>query len=308
MNNKQSLILFIIIFVILAYILYRLPSVEQMSNVDKATEDKIRDIYKIDTDAIRNLSNLAKDLTVNGKLVVPGGLEIKGNLKVGGSTETVNQTKTKNLVIDKGSDDWGGGMTVYGGKNEPFYINYFTNDNRNVRKGYVMLGNGNSSNVLFSGNLKVNGFTEQLGGGSVEGKLYYRHTGANGSDDTDPYFIEKVRTSADNNHLRLTINDNPDESFQIWGNSCGSDGGCGGQGRVLLKLNADGNLHISGDALSRGQSLIKHNDSIHITTHGTPNHPTHGRYMGLCGWGHCNMVNVGMTNDKGISHFKIIKY
>jgi microcystin-dependent protein len=70
----------IIVITILIYILFRLPSMEQMSNVDKATEDKIREIYKIDTDAIRNLSNLAKDLTVNNKLKVPGGLEIDGAL------------------------------------------------------------------------------------------------------------------------------------------------------------------------------------------------------------------------------------
>ncbi|ULY68461.1 hypothetical protein [Chlorella virus XW01] len=140
-------------------------------------------MYKIDTDAIRNLSNLARDLTVDGKLVVPGGLEIKGGLKVSGET--------------------------------------------------------NLDNIL-----KVKGFTEQLGGGSIEGKLYYRHTGANGSDDSDPYFIEKIRTSANNNHLRLTINDDDNESFQIWGNSCGSDGGCAGQGRELFKLGADGNLTI----------------------------------------------------------------
>ena len=171
-NNKQSLILFIIIFIILIYILFRLPSVEKMSNIDEATENKIREIYKIDTDAIRNLSNLAKDLTVNGKLKVPGGLEIEGGLK-------------------------------------------------------------------------VKGFTEQLGGGSVEGKLYYRHKGANGSDDSDPYFIEKIRTSANNNHLRLTINDDANESFQIWGNSCGSTGGCGGKGKELFKLDATGNLTIN---------------------------------------------------------------
>ncbi|ULY68463.1 hypothetical protein [Chlorella virus XW01] len=66
----------------LIYILYRLPSLEQMTNVDTATEEKIREIYKIDTDAIRNLSNLAKDLTVNGKLKVPGGLELDGAFNI----------------------------------------------------------------------------------------------------------------------------------------------------------------------------------------------------------------------------------
>ena len=41
--------------------------------------------YKIDVESIKNLSNLANQLTKNGKSVVPGGLEIKGNLKVEGT-------------------------------------------------------------------------------------------------------------------------------------------------------------------------------------------------------------------------------
>jgi microcystin-dependent protein len=79
---EKNNIIFIIIFVVLVYIIYRLPSMEQMTNVDKATEDKIREIYKIDTDAIRNLSNLAKDLTVNNKLRVPGGLDLDGPFNI----------------------------------------------------------------------------------------------------------------------------------------------------------------------------------------------------------------------------------
>jgi hypothetical protein len=202
----------IIIVIVLIYILYRLPSVEKMSNIDVATENKIREIYKIDTDAIRNLSNLAKDLTVNGKLKVPGGLEIDGGLK-------------------------------------------------------------------------VKGFTEQLGGGSVEGKLYLRHTGANGSDDSDPYHLEKVRTSANNNHLRLTINDDADESFQIWGNSCGSEGGCAGVGRELLKLDGNGNLTVNNSInLGNTNTILRKGDgnSLRIQTNS--------------GW-----TDIGAQND-GWSH------
>jgi hypothetical protein len=182
----------IVLILAVVYVIYRLPSVEKMTNIDKATEDKIREIYKIDTDAIRNLSNLAKDLTVGGTLTVPGGLKIKGSVD-----------------IDNG--------------------------------------------------LKVKGFTEQLGGGSVEGKLYYRHQGANGSDDTDPYFIEKVRTSANNNHLRLTINDDGNESFQIWGNSCGSEGGCGGAGRELFNFSANGNITTYGNLTAKGITVTSVN-------------------------------------------------
>jgi hypothetical protein len=96
----------IIVIIFMIYVLFRLPSLEQMTNVDKATEDKIREIYKIDTDAIRNLSNLAKDLTVGGKLTVPGGLEIKGDLKVDGNSEVLKQTTIHELY--GGKSTWGG--------------------------------------------------------------------------------------------------------------------------------------------------------------------------------------------------------
>jgi hypothetical protein len=96
----------IIVIIFMIYVIFRLPSIEQMSNIDKATEDKIREIYKIDTDAIRNLSNLAKDLTVGGKLTVPGGLEIKGDLKVDGNSEVLKQTTIHELY--GGKSTWGG--------------------------------------------------------------------------------------------------------------------------------------------------------------------------------------------------------
>ncbi|ULY68462.1 hypothetical protein [Chlorella virus XW01] len=100
----------IIIIIILIYILSRLPSVETMANIDTATENKIREIYKIDIDAIRNLSNLAKDLTLNGKLRVPGGLEIEGNLLIKGTSilekslqvvgdTTINNTNIKGIAL-----------------------------------------------------------------------------------------------------------------------------------------------------------------------------------------------------------------
>jgi hypothetical protein len=38
--------------------------------------------------------------------------------------------------------------------------------------------------------------------------------GFNGSD-TDSYYLEKIRHFYNSNELRLTINDNPDETFQI---------------------------------------------------------------------------------------------
>ena len=62
--------------------------------------------------------------------------------------------------------------------------------------------------------------------------------------DNDPYWFEKIGNT-DSNHLRLTINDNSNESLQIWGNSCGTTG-CGGEGILQHKFDASGNTQHKG--------------------------------------------------------------
>ena len=78
--TKKDLIYLLGFFII---IFYFKSTTEKMSNTD--LKNLIGEQYMIDVDAIRNLSKLANDLTVNNKLVIPGGLEIKGNLKVDGN-------------------------------------------------------------------------------------------------------------------------------------------------------------------------------------------------------------------------------
>lgn len=64
---------------------------------------------------------------------------------------------------------------------------------------------------------------------------------------TDPYYIEKIRPADNKSSLRLTINDDPDESFQIWGNSCAAGKGtCGGEGTQGHKFRADGTASHTG--------------------------------------------------------------
>ena len=63
---------------------------------DANTKKLIQDHYKIDVDAIRNLSKLANDLTKNGKLRVPGGLEIDGNLNIKGESKFYKRTWFQN--------------------------------------------------------------------------------------------------------------------------------------------------------------------------------------------------------------------
>ena len=75
--TKKDLIYFS--FFLILFLLFK-NSPEKMSNTD--IKKIIQAEYKIDVDAIRNLSKLANDLTNNGKLRVPGGLEIDGKLTV----------------------------------------------------------------------------------------------------------------------------------------------------------------------------------------------------------------------------------
>ena len=76
MNIKD--LVFIILILILFIIVFNKK--ERMSNTD--IKKLIQEEYKIDVEAVRNLSKLANDLTLNKKLVVPGGLEIIGKLTV----------------------------------------------------------------------------------------------------------------------------------------------------------------------------------------------------------------------------------
>ena len=119
---------------------------------------------------------------------------------------------------------------------------------------------GGSGNTYVKGNMSV------MGGANVEGKVRFRHAGANGDDNSDPYYLEKVNTSGNNNSLRMTINDDSDESFQIWGNSCGV-GDCGGPGAMQHYFGANGTAIHKGTIQTNGQ----------INTMGRTNYPP--------GWG-----------------------
>ena len=79
-------------------------------------------------------------------------------------------------------------------------------------------------------------------------------------EDNDPYHLRKIG-NGDRNHLRLTLNDNNNESLQIWGDSCRGD-----------KCKPDGGtrkhaFYTSGDAVhqrnlvTRGNAYVK-NDII----------------------------------------------
>jgi hypothetical protein len=108
-----------------------------------------------------------------------------------------------------------------------------------------------------TGDTYIKGTMSAMGGANLEGKVRFRRAGANGDDNTDVYNLEKIQTSSDVNGLRMTINDNADESFQIWGNSCGEAGGCGGQGALKHHFQATGRTqHLTNDGDANSEQLI----------------------------------------------------
>jgi hypothetical protein len=74
-------------------------------------------------------------------------------------------------------------------------------------------------------------------------KLFFDAENANNSD---PYYLQKIVAGGDQSSLRLTLNDNADESFQIWGNSCGESGGCGGAGALKHSFISNGDARHVG--------------------------------------------------------------
>ncbi|MGE0635543.1 MAG: tail fiber domain-containing protein [Bacteroidia bacterium] len=68
-----------------------------------------------------------------------------------------------------------------------------------------------------------------------------------GGDDSDPYRLRKYQVSGNTNELRLDLNDDPQEQFTIYGNSCASYG-CGEySGNLYHFFRADGTTYHLGN-------------------------------------------------------------
>ena len=75
--------------------------------------------------------------------------------------------------------------------------------------------------------------------------LYDKTTKGN---DSDPYRIEKIRTSANKNQLRVILHDDKDESMAIWGNSC-ANGKCQDDNKAKEAHKFD----VTGNVIHKGQ-------------------------------------------------------
>lgn len=79
---------------------------------------------------------------------------------------------------------------------------------------------------------------------TVQGRIHFRDTSFSTTQSTanndDTYYLEKVLSGNNSSSLRLTINNDSNESLQIWGNACGT-GNCTSQGTMAHTFTANGN-------------------------------------------------------------------
>ena len=108
--------------------------------------------------------------------------------------------------------------------------------------GNVGIGTGNPQYKLdVNGNTRINGsiFTNEI-------HFVANDMGAT-VDNSDPYTLRKIHDASNVSHLDLNLNDDGDESFRIYGNSCAGFG-CGTySGNLYHSFDASGNVFHAGN-------------------------------------------------------------
>lgn len=75
----------------------------------------------------------------------------------------------------------------------------------------------------------------------------------NEQNEYDPYYMQKMSDGSGQDHLRLTVNNNPTDSFQIWGDACDTPAGCNGPGKVQHVFMANGDARHMGHVVVFGK-------------------------------------------------------
>ncbi len=285
---KIDLVFLIVLGIVVAYIfvLYKVESMADVGNLDQIKE-AVKQVYLADVEAIRNLSNVASQLQASG-LTVPAHMNIKGRMNLGSDANA------------KDFPDWLG-LSVENPGDAHIRLKTKGDENKNV---YV---------INRDGNLRVN--THGIGdmfGVNRDGHTYNLHLGDHvhhfmGRGD-NPYitiskegewghkswYLQNVKNDGDNKIFRIGVHDEGPK----------------------LDIHRNGNAFFTGQVVASGRNIlaeldelkanaVRYNDVINITNRGTGNHEQYARYLGFCGYGACDMVNVGLTNDKSRAPVRI---
>jgi len=232
---------------------YDLSQNHEESNVQAESENSIASnplTYKLKSSnasisndlQVKNYSEIINDnsgwVAIQDDLNIYGGkirfLDSTGN----NQTDEYYFEKTNNgdgdnqlkLVIQDNENErfeiWGNGCKTQGGCGEnPERSHFFQANGLTYHKGPVGIGVENpSSNLDVNGKIKSDIIETEdinLNGGKI------RFVDNKGDNQTDEYYFEKTNKGDGNNQLKLVIQDNENEKFEIWGNGCKTPGGCG---------------------------------------------------------------------------------
>jgi hypothetical protein len=164
-----------------------------------------------------------------------GGLAA-GRLWSGGATHLNGPTSTRDINAN-------GNVNVTGAVNASGNL-CVQNECLNNTDIKNMKNNATNNNATSKGNLEADKLQID--------SIVFQKPGTN--DNTDPYSLRKIIHGGNRSSLRLSINNNSDETFEIWGDSCRQKGGCRGEGLVAHKFTADGKAWHKG-GLTAGKTI-----------------------------------------------------
>lgn len=147
----------------------------------------------------------------------------------------------------------------------------------------------------------------------VENRLHFSDSSMspmpNEQNEYDPYYMQKVQ-DGDGHHLRLTVNKNAGDSFQIWGDACSTPAGCTGPGKVQHVFTAAGHALHRGPATVAGQvrgdlDAASPDQPLSVGSTGTVllGSGASGDYASVANWGgQGGSVNIAGDVHVGPSH------
>ena len=114
MKNKDIIYIFVILVIFFYFKneILNLKKIEKLTNTDNThsldkskVKQMIKEAYNIDIEAIRNLSDVSKELQ-NGGLTIPGDLTIKGKLTVEKDSVTNGNSNVNGDLVFGGGNNW----------------------------------------------------------------------------------------------------------------------------------------------------------------------------------------------------------
>jgi hypothetical protein len=209
----------------------------------------------------------------NNKNYIRGDTELRGDMDLVGK---INMTKLnpgamieRNYKDDHKGDRYGigqfetGAMRMYTSSTYgPASINLSVAQQNGTFDDVVKVNNKGDTEI--KGELKANKSVKIGDNMSVGGKFFIGAKGFNTDWDwyqngSDAYWLEKVHPNGNVNSstLRLTMNDDADEAFEIYGGSCKHGAQCKGPGQRKHYFGVDGTALHTGQVCVSSQCLTE---------------------------------------------------